>query len=32
LRFTFTAEHKDEDITRLANLVRERILPREAAE
>lgn len=32
LRFTFTAEHKDEDIMRLANLVRERILPREAAE
>jgi len=27
LRFTFTAEHKDEDILRLASLVRERILP-----
>jgi 8-amino-7-oxononanoate synthase len=32
LRFTFTAEHKDTDIDRLALLVRERILPREAAE
>lgn len=28
LRFTFTAEHRDEDILRLAALVRERILPR----
>jgi 8-amino-7-oxononanoate synthase len=32
LRFTFTAEHKDEDITRLAALVRDRVLPRKAAE
>ncbi len=32
LRFTFTAEHKDEDIARLATLVREHILPRKAAE
>jgi len=32
LRFTFTAEHRDEDILRLAGLVRERILPRHAAE
>ncbi|HEX7775824.1 MAG TPA: 8-amino-7-oxononanoate synthase [Parvibaculum sp.] len=32
LRFTFTAEHRDEDILRLAALVRERILPRQAAE
>jgi 8-amino-7-oxononanoate synthase len=32
LRFTFTAEHKDEDILRLASLVRERVLPRKAAE
>ncbi|MCE9648261.1 MAG: 8-amino-7-oxononanoate synthase [Parvibaculum sp.] len=32
LRFTFTAEHKDEDIARLAALVRERVLPRKAAE
>ena len=32
LRFTFTAEHRDEDIARLASLVRERILPRHAAE
>ncbi len=32
LRFTFTAEHSDADIARLASLVRERILPRRAAE
>jgi 8-amino-7-oxononanoate synthase len=32
LRFTFTARHKDEDITRLAAFVRNRILPRKAAE
>ena len=32
LRFTFTAEHDDADIARLATLVRERILPRRAAE
>lgn len=32
LRFTFTAEHKDEDITRLAALVRDRVLARRAAE
>lgn len=32
LRFTFTAEHKDEDILRLAAIVRDRILPRRAAE
>ncbi|MDR3500804.1 MAG: 8-amino-7-oxononanoate synthase [Parvibaculum sp.] len=32
LRFTFTAAHKDEDIHRLASLVRERVLPRKAAE
>lgn len=32
LRFTFTAGHKDEDIRRLAALVRERILTRRAAE
>lgn len=32
LRFTFTAEHKDEDILRLAGLVRDRILPKQAAE
>jgi 8-amino-7-oxononanoate synthase len=32
LRFTFTAEHSDEDILRLAGLVRDRILPRHAAE
>jgi len=32
LRFTFTAEHKDEDIARLTTLVRERIIPRKAAE
>ncbi|HEY4344815.1 MAG TPA: 8-amino-7-oxononanoate synthase [Parvibaculum sp.] len=32
LRFTFTAEHKDEDIARLATLVRDRVLPRRAAE
>ncbi|MBC7103566.1 MAG: 8-amino-7-oxononanoate synthase [Parvibaculum sp.] len=32
LRFTFTAEHDDADIVRLASLVRERIIPRKAAE
>ena len=32
LRCTFTAEHKDEDIARLISLVRERIIPRKAAE
>ena len=32
LRFTFTAEHDDADIARLATLVRDRILPRRAAE
>lgn len=32
LRFTFTAEHDDADIARLATIVRERILPRHAAE
>lgn len=32
LRFTFTAEHQDEDIARLAELVRDRILERRAAE
>lgn len=32
LRFTFTAEHEDADIARLASLVRERIIPRRAAE
>ena len=32
LRFTFTAEHKDEDIARLIALVRERIMSRRAAE
>jgi len=32
LRFTFTAQHKDEDIERLAQIVRGRILQREAAE
>lgn len=32
LRFTFTAEHEDTDITRLADIVRERILSRQAAE
>lgn len=32
LRFTFTAEHDDADITRLADIVRERILSRRAAE
>lgn len=32
LRFTFTAEHDDADIARLAAIVRERILPRQAAE
>lgn len=30
LRFTFTAAHRDEDIARLAGIVRERILPRVA--
>lgn len=32
LRFTFTAEHDDAGIARLAALVRDRILPRRAAE
>jgi len=32
LRFTFTAEHKDEDIARLVDIVSERIMPRRAAE
>lgn len=32
LRFTFTAEHEEADIARLADIVRERILPRQAAE
>lgn len=32
LRFTFTAEHDDADIARLAAIVRKRILPRHAAE
>ena len=32
LRFTFTARHTDADIARLAQIVRERILPRKAAE
>jgi 8-amino-7-oxononanoate synthase len=32
LRFTFTAEHEDDDILRLAALVRDRILTRKAAE
>lgn len=32
LRFTFTAGHRDEDILRLAGLVRDRILPKRAAE
>jgi 8-amino-7-oxononanoate synthase len=32
LRFTFTAEHDGENIARLADIVRERILPRQAAE
>lgn len=32
LRFTFTAEHDDADIARLIDLVRERIMPRKAAE
>lgn len=32
LRFTFTAEHEDSDIVRLADIVRERILKRQAAE
>ncbi|ABS61662.1 8-amino-7-oxononanoate synthase [Parvibaculum lavamentivorans DS-1] len=32
LRFTFTAEHDDADIARLATLVRERIIQRRAAE
>ncbi|MEQ8268734.1 MAG: 8-amino-7-oxononanoate synthase [Parvibaculum sp.] len=32
LRFTFTAEHDDADIARLATIVRERILQRRAAE
>jgi 8-amino-7-oxononanoate synthase len=32
LRFTFTAEHRDEDIDRLAALVKEKILNKRAAE
>ncbi|MGV8997478.1 MAG: 8-amino-7-oxononanoate synthase [Parvibaculaceae bacterium] len=32
LRFTFTAQHKPADIARLASLVREKILPKIAAE
>lgn len=32
LRFTFTAHHKDEDIARLAAFVRDKILPRSAAQ
>lgn len=32
LRFTFTAAHDDRDIDRLAGLVRDKILPRRAAE
>jgi 8-amino-7-oxononanoate synthase len=32
LRITFTAQHKDADIARLAALVRDKILPRKAAE
>lgn len=32
LRFTFTAAHKDADIDRLAALVRDKILPRHAAQ
>ena len=32
LRFTFTAEHRDEDVARLVDIVRERIMPRRAAE
>ena len=32
LRFTFTARHADADIARLANLVRDKILPRAAAQ
>lgn len=32
LRFTFTAEHEEADIARLADIVREQILPRQAAE
>ena len=32
LRFTFTALHKDEDIDRLADLVRTQILNKRAAE
>lgn len=32
LRFTFTAEHEDSDIVRLADIVRERILKRQSAE
>ena len=32
LRFTFTARHADADIARLANLVRDKILPRSAAQ
>ena len=32
LRFTFTAQHDEADILRLANLVRDKILPRNAAQ
>jgi 7-keto-8-aminopelargonate synthetase-like enzyme len=32
LRFTFTSLHKNEDIERLAHIVRSRILQRHAAE
>ena len=32
LRFTFTAQHEEVDILRLANLVRDKILPRNAAQ
>ncbi|MFZ3033217.1 MAG: 8-amino-7-oxononanoate synthase [Parvibaculum sp.] len=32
LRFTFTAQHDDADIARLAHLVRDKILPRNAAQ
>ena len=32
LRITFTAEHEDADIDRLAAIIRERIMPRKAAE
>ena len=32
LRITFTAEHEDTNIDRLADIIRERIMPRKAAE